>query len=255
MKFDELDAKMRVFETAHDHQVLPGLYMVARVEGRSFSRLTKERHDVEAPFDERFRDMMIETTRHLMEGTGMRMVYGYTESDEISVLLHPADTSFGRKLRKLNSVLAGEASAKLTHLLGDLAVFDCRVSQLPTPAVVVDYFRWRSEDAHRNCLNAHCYWMLRREGEGPREATAQIEGLSIAAKNELLFSRGLNFNELPRWQRRGTGLSWESYEKTGENPRTGQETIATRRRLSTNMELPMGDAYSRYVAALVPDLG
>lgn len=26
MKFDELDAKMRVFETAHDHCVLPQVY-------------------------------------------------------------------------------------------------------------------------------------------------------------------------------------------------------------------------------------
>jgi len=28
MKFDELDAKMRVYETAHDHCVLPGLYRI-----------------------------------------------------------------------------------------------------------------------------------------------------------------------------------------------------------------------------------
>jgi hypothetical protein len=28
MKFDDLDTKMRVYETAHDHCVLPGLYMV-----------------------------------------------------------------------------------------------------------------------------------------------------------------------------------------------------------------------------------
>ena len=33
MKFDELDERMRVFETAHDLCVLPGLYMVARLDG------------------------------------------------------------------------------------------------------------------------------------------------------------------------------------------------------------------------------
>jgi len=42
MKFDDLDAKMRVFETASDTGVLPGLYMAARIDGRSFTRLTKE---------------------------------------------------------------------------------------------------------------------------------------------------------------------------------------------------------------------
>ena len=66
MKFDELDARMHVFETAHDYTVLPGLYMVARIDGRNFTRLTKEVHKFEAPYDERFRNMMIETTAHLM---------------------------------------------------------------------------------------------------------------------------------------------------------------------------------------------
>ena len=251
MKFDELDAKMRVFETAHDHCVLPGLFMVARIDGRSFTRLTKDTHEFEAPFDVRFRDMMVATTRHLME-VGVRVAYGYTESDEISLLIDPDDHAFGRKLRKLNSVLAGEASAKFTLLLGDLAAFDCRISQLPTAALVVDYFRWRNEDAHRNALNAHCYWMLRKEGVTARAATREIEGKSVADKNELLFSRGVNFNDLPSWQKRGVGVVWEDYEKVGKDPRTGTETTTMRRRLRTIEDLPQGQAYSDFVAGLLP---
>jgi tRNA(His) guanylyltransferase len=54
---------------------------------------------------------MIETVKHLMN-CGVRIVYGYTQSDEISLLLHPNETSFNRKERKLNSILPGEASAK-----------------------------------------------------------------------------------------------------------------------------------------------
>ena len=67
MKFDDLDAKMRVFETALDLCVLPEMYMVARLDGRSFTRLTKEKQNFEAPFDERFRDLMVATTEHLMD--------------------------------------------------------------------------------------------------------------------------------------------------------------------------------------------
>eukprot|EP01034_Spumella_vulgaris_P006205 gene6205-7903_t len=37
MKFDELDKKMRVYETAHDQYVLPDMYMVARIDGRGFT--------------------------------------------------------------------------------------------------------------------------------------------------------------------------------------------------------------------------
>src|SRR5204863_8816176 len=82
MKFDELDTKMRVFETAHDLCVLPGIYMVARIDGRGFTKLTKEVHKFEAPFDVRMRDMMVQTTEYLMTDCGFRVTYGYTESDE-----------------------------------------------------------------------------------------------------------------------------------------------------------------------------
>ena len=99
MKFDDLDKKMRVFETSADLCVLPGMFMVARLDGRSFTRLTKEVCQFEAPFDERFRDLMVGTTDSLMT-CGFRVLYAYTESDEISLLLDPAEQLFGRKLRK-----------------------------------------------------------------------------------------------------------------------------------------------------------
>lgn len=204
MKFDELDYRMRVFETVHDLCVLPGLYMVARLDGRSFTRLTKEVHQFEAPFDPRFRDMMLTTAEHLMSGCGFNFVYGYTQSDEISLLFALEENSFQRKLRKLHSILSGEASAQFSLLLGAIAVFDCRISQLPSVEHVVDYFRWRNEDAHRNALNAHGYWLLRKKGQTVGEATAGMKGLTVAQKNELLFQNGVNFNDLPLWQKRGS---------------------------------------------------
>jgi tRNA(His) 5'-end guanylyltransferase len=140
MQFDELDAKMRVYESAHDYSVPPEFYMVARIDGRSFTRLTKETHPFDVPFDVRFRDHMVETVKHLMN-CGFRILYGYTESDEISLLFPLDETLFGRKLRKYQSVLAGEASAKFSLLLGDIAAFDCRISLLPNKALVVDYFQ------------------------------------------------------------------------------------------------------------------
>lgn len=251
MRFDDLDAQLRVYETAHDLCVLPGLFMVARLDGRSFTRLTKEVHRFEAPYDSTFRDHMVATVEHLMT-CGFRVVYGYTQSDEISLVLHRDEDAFQRKLRKLNSVLAGEASAKFSFLLGDLGVFDCRICQIPSLNLLVDYLRWRNEDAHRNALNAHCYWLLRRQGQSVQQATGSLEGLSVAEKNELLFSQGdINFNDLPNWQKRGVGLYWEAYEKRGENPITGEIVTATRRRIVRNLELPMRDEYSDFVRELI----
>lgn len=255
MKFEELDDRMRVFETAHDHCVLPGLFMVARLDGRSFTRLTKELHEFEAPFDERVRDLMVATTEHVMD-CGFRVVYGFTQSDEISLLFHRDENAFGRKLRKFNSVLAGEASARFSLLLGDVAAFDSRISQLPSLAQVVDYFSWRSEDAHRNALNAHCYWTLRREGQGAREATHALAGMSVAEKNELLFQRaGINFNDLPPWQKQGTGIYWETYEVEGLNPVTTQVAMATRRRLKRDFMLPLKEQYGELIRELVRQAG
>lgn len=250
MKFDALDKRLRVFETAHDHCVLPGLFIVARLDGRAFTRLTKEVHAFEAPFDPRFRDLMVATASHVMD-CGFKMIYGYTESDEISVLFHPADESFSRKTRKLISVLAGEASAKFSLALGEIGVFDCRLSQLPSRELVVDYFRWRNEDAHRNALNSHCYWLLRRNGRSAQQATTALRGLSVGQKNEFLFQHGLNFNDLPTWQKRGVGLYWEHYEKLAVNPVSGESRVAQRRRLRVDLKLPMRDEYSRFIHDLV----
>lgn len=251
MKFDELDTRMRIYETSHDMCVLPGLFMVARLDGRGFTRLTKEVHQFEAPFDARFRDLMLDTAEYLMTGCGFNFIYGYTESDEISLLFAPDERSFQRKVRKLVSILAGEASAKFALGLQAHAAFDCRLSELPSIELVVDYFRWRNEDAHRNALNAHCYWCLRRAGQDATAATDALDGLSVADKNELLFQNGINFNDLPSWQRRGVGLSWEEYDRPAVNPISGESVVARRRRINRRLELPMKDAYSDFLRCLV----
>ncbi|QDU29008.1 tRNAHis guanylyltransferase [Anatilimnocola aggregata] len=250
MTFDELDEKMRVFETAADYCVLPGIFMVARLDGRSFTRLTKEVCKFEAPFDERFRDMMIATTESLMI-SGFQVIYGYMESDEISLLFALNERQFGRKLRKYNSTLAAEASAKFSLLLGQVATFDCRISQLPNVELVVDYFRWRNEDAARNALSAYCYWTLRKQGQSEQQATSRLDGLSVSAKNELLFQHGLNFNDVPNWQKRGVGLYWEQYDKPARNPITGTEVVARRRRIKSDFDLPMKGEYGEFVRRLV----
>lgn len=250
MKFDDLDKKMRIYETATDLNVLPGMFMVARIDGRSFTRLTKEVCQFEAPFDIRFRDLMVETTNSLMN-CGFKVLYAYTESDEISLLFGPDERAFGRKIRKYNSTLAGEASAQFSVRLGKAAAFDCRISQLPSIELVVDYFRWRNADASRNALNAWCYWTLRRQGLSKREATKELLGKSVSQKNELLFQLGINFNDIPSWQKRGVGLYWENYEKASINPTTNTVTVARRKRIQTNYDLPMKSDYGVFVETIV----
>jgi tRNA(His) 5'-end guanylyltransferase len=116
---------------------------------------------------------------------------------------------------------------------------------------VVDYFRWRAEDAHRSALNAHCYWLLRQQGRSARAADTQLAGLSGAAKNELLFQHGINVNELPAWHKRGLGLVWEDNEKQAVNPKTGTAVTARHRRLAVIEELPAREAYVTWLEQLI----
>ena len=133
MSFKELDAKMRVYEQSLDQTIPPGNYLLARIDGRNFTRLTKEICKFEKPFDDRFSQMMVETAKSLVTDTGMEII------------------------------------------LGQPAVFDCRIIPLPNQELVADYFRWRMEDAHRNCLNSWCYWTGHNPSTGQDVPTTRRE--------------------------------------------------------------------------------
>ena len=178
-------------------------------------------------------------------------LYAYTESDEVSVLLPRGWAHFDREVEKAVSVSAGIASAVFSLACGTAAHFDARVVVAPTDEQVTDYFRWRQADATRCALNGWCYWTLRKEGLDARTVTKQLSGLSVADKNELLFRRGVNFNDVPAWQKRGTGLTWEEYPHAGRNPVTDEAVRTTRRRVREERELPMGDGYSAMLAGLL----
>ncbi len=247
MRPDDFEGRMRRLEYFHALKCPDGAWVVLRLDGRGFTRFTEERF--EKPFDERFHGHMVATARAVLEDFGG--VYAYTESDEISVLLPRGWAHFDREVEKAVSVSAGLASAVFSLACGTAAHFDARVVVAPTDEQVVDYFRWRQADATRCALNGWCYWTLRKERLDARAATKQLSGLTVADKNELLFRRGVNFNDLPAWQKRGTGLTWEEYPHAGRNPLSGEGVMTTRRRVREDRELPMGDGYSAMIASLL----
>jgi tRNA(His) 5'-end guanylyltransferase len=250
MNSDVFEARMREGEVFHSLRAPPGMWIVIRVDGRSFSRLTEERY--EKPFDPAFHGCMTTAATGLIEE--LQLPYAYTESDEISVVAPPSWSLFDREVEKLASVSAGIASAAFTHAAGQPAHFDGRVWLGASLADVVDYFRWRQADAARCCLNGWCYWKLRQAGASMEEATARLKGISRSEKNELLFQHGINFNDVPLWQRRGTGVYWESFEKDGYNPLRQERVTVTRRRIKLDRELPMKEEYSQLLRSLL-DVG
>jgi tRNA(His) guanylyltransferase len=247
MRMSDLERDQRAREAYHGLTVLPGAWIVLRVDGRSFSRFTEANFG--KPFDERFSAHMVETATAIVEQLGG--LYGYTESDEISVLLPRGTDLFSRGVEKLVSISAGVASAAFTHACGTPAHFDGRVWVGTSVDDVLDYFSWRQADATRCSLNGWAYWALRQQGLGAAQVTERLRSLGTAAKNELLYGLGVNFNETPTWQRRGVGIHWESFDKTGWDPVTSSEVVAQRRRLRAETELPMKDDYRAWLLRTV----
>jgi len=247
MRFDDLDQQMRACET--ELRLPPGGFLVVRLDGRGFTRLTKRVLQLDEPFDAGFRDHMLAAAEHLMT-CGVKIRFGYCQSDEISLLLDPAEDAFGRRAVKLASVFAGEASAALTLALGQTAAFDGRVVALPDEEALIDYFRWRAEDTRRNALHSHCYWALRRTGKSGRAAERATAGVTSEAKVALLAQLGIDSAGLPTWQVRGVGLRWVEEHRIGHNPITGQDVPVVRRRLQRDLDLPFGAVFDAYLKAL-----
>jgi len=93
--------------------------------------------------------------------------------------------------------------------------------------------------------------MLRRAGKNVDQATEELRGMSVAMKNELLFQNGINFSDLPAWQKRGIGLYWEDFAKPSVNPQTQEAVLAQRRRIRRDIELPMKEEYGSFILKLV----
>jgi len=247
VKASEFEARMRAGECFHSLRVPPGAYIVVRVDGRSFSRFT-ETH-CQKPFDSEFNGWMVLAAKALL--TELHARYVYTESDEISALLPRESELFDREVEKLTSIAAATASATFALASGRFVQFDGRIWVGARDADVVDYFRWRQDDATRCALNGWCYWTLRKLGRRAHEATAALLGASTAEKNELLHTNGVNFNDVPAWQRRGVGVHWERWVKDGFNPKTGATVKAVRRRVRVDDDLPMKADYARFVRGIV----
>ncbi len=243
MKNDEFEQRMRAMEAFHTLRLPPGVWTVLRVDGRSFTHFTET--GFEKPIDSRFQQMMRQTAQALLEELHGR--YAYTESDEISVLFDPSWDMFDRELEKLVSISAAIASATFTLASQRIAHFDSRVWLGSNPSDVVDYFRWRQTDAERCALNGWCYWTLRKAGKKPDEAMALFHKKSLADKIALLHQHAIDYDTLPIWQRRGTGLYWETFEKIGYDPVQEKDRSGIRRRVKIDEALPLKEEYGTFI--------
>ncbi len=213
---DSLGDRMKWYERRYAHQVMPMLPILARVDGRAFSRFTE---GLARPFDLRMSRLMIETTKFLVEETNARC--GYTQSDEISLVWlteNPdAEIFFGGKLAKMISVVGSLATAYFNRHLSlmipekadKLPVFDNRVWEVPTLFEATNYFIWRENDATRNSVSmaARAYY-----------SHNECHGKDQSELQEMLFQKGVNWNDYPQHFKRGTYIRRREVEVRAFTP-------------------------------------
>lgn len=198
-----LGDRMKAYEAVEaKRRLMPLLPAIARLDGKCFSRFTR---GLARPYDERLSQLMAHATEFLVQETGARA--GYTQSDEISLLFHSdvcgSQIFMDGRVAKMTSILAAMASAKFSGLLptciperaGYLALFDCRVWSVPTREEAANVFLWRELDATKNSIS-----MAAREHYSHK----QLQGRKSAEMQELLWQKGVNWNDYPTFFKRGT---------------------------------------------------
>ena len=258
MANDGLGDRCKKFEQAEaDRRAMRGLPLLARLDGRAFHTFTR---DLARPYEPAMSRCMIETARYLVQQANA--LIGYTQSDEITLAWYepsqsPSDYEFDGRFQKLASVLAGMASARFCQLVArelpakadKVPHFDCRVWQVPTLADAVDVFVWREDDATKNSVSmaASAFYSDR-----------ELHGKDSSAKQEMLFQKGVNWNDYPAFFKRGTYLQRRSFQcalsdeerpRIPEAHRPAPDTLVTRSQV-VELELPPARRIANLAAVL-----
>lgn len=200
---DNLGDRMKMYENmGAGARFMPLLPVVARIDGRAFHSFTC---GMKRPFDPTMTDMMVETTRYLVEETNASI--GYCQSDEISLAWYSSDPTsqiyFDGRIAKMTSQLAAHATLEFNQQVGlympeflsRRPTFDARVWTLPTLTEAANYFLWREWDATKNSISMAAQSFY---------SHAELQGKNSSELQEMIFQRGQNWNDYPAYFKRGT---------------------------------------------------
>lgn len=235
MKKDEFGNRMKGYENVF-RQILPQrLPVIIRIDGAHFHTYTR---GMTKPFDELLIKAFWETSKYLAQNImGCKLIYH--QSDEISILLTNYDklttqSWFENNLQKIVSVSASMATAKFNEVFKEyyqdkpLATFDSRAWALPHDEVT-NYFLWRQQDATKNSVS-----MVAQANFDHKE----LQGLSGSQLQDKLFlEKGINWNDLPTWQKRGACITKQFFKK-GE---------ATRSMWDVDLNIPIFSQNREYI--------
>ncbi len=222
------------FEVLPGRELEAGRPLVARLSGRHFDRLL-DTGGFERPFDPRFGKAMVKTLSHLMSSLGC--TFGFAERTELSLYA----VAQGGDARRLLCRLAGEASAKLSLAIGQVATFDARLYTLPDVSLAYAYFSGRQEAHADAALDRCCGAVLGNSGADQSAVPHILDGLGADEKLELLRQNSFDYDALPAWQRRGASVRLRPADPTAEPAESVQA------RLVVDLQLPELAEFGEYL--------
>jgi tRNA(His) guanylyltransferase len=227
---DDLGNRMKQFYEDRTRFSLPRrTYTIIRIDGKAFHTYTR---GLKQPFDQGLIEDMDATACYLcknIQGSN----FGYVQSDEISILMTDfdaigTDAWFDGNIQKIVSVAAGLATAefnrlRLARIIKDsitqesdglvsirpyekdilnmrLATFDARVFTIPADYEVENYFIWRQKDATRNSISSVARSLYKQK---------EVDGKNSDQKQEMIFQKGINWNDYVPKLKRGRFITKE----------------------------------------------
>ncbi|KAH7390747.1 tRNAHis guanylyltransferase-domain-containing protein [Phaeosphaeria sp. MPI-PUGE-AT-0046c] len=217
---------VRLFE--QPDALLANTWIVVRIDGRGFSKLTTKYKFVK-PNDRNALDLMNAAAMAVMKELP-DLVLAYGNSDEFSFVFHKDCALFERRASKLTTTITSTFTSYYVFLWSQyfpdkpltppLPSFDGRAVCYPSDFNLRDYMSWRQVDCHINNLYNTTFWALVQQGGmGPREAEQKLSGTYAADKNEILFKEfGINYNNEPECFRKGTVLYRDFFPTSADKP-------------------------------------
>lgn len=257
-----LTDRMKEYEKVSKPFLTIGIPKIIRLDMRAGHTFCKR---FDRPFDKIFSDCMVETTKELCKQIP-GVVAGYTQSDEISLILNDEvkngyECFFNGNVEKIVSISASICTLEFNRIFQELlmnslfepdvalkymdkinkAQFDSRVFCLPNVTEVHNYILSRQEDATKNSIAAvgQAYFT---PNELNKKNSSQIQDM-------LMLQKGINWNDFPARYKRGCIILKETYTKDVELPNREIKKNVTRKHW-VEKEIPILTKDETYIATI-----
>lgn len=222
-KKDDLGTRMKEYEFVAKHYLTRRMPVIIRLDGKAFHSFCKH---LKKPFDSVLTKTMQDTMKYLCENI-QGCVFGYTQSDEITLILIDykrinSSAWFDNNIQKMTSVSASMATLAFNNFFKinvenfinenkeileyyeyckilptkiGKALFDSRVFNIPKEEVVNNLI-WRQQDATRNSIQSMGQHYFSHK---------QLHNKNCNDIQDMLMQKyNINWNNLPIYLKRGS---------------------------------------------------